>query len=105
MNTCYSAPELLIMLKTKYKILECGTVRTNRRGWDKNVMNLSKTVARGKSKKFYNPINGILFDQWKVNNLVSFISSLPVVGNGTTTQQCGSKKVPFSCPKALQAYN
>ncbi len=36
---------------------------------------------------------------------MSFISSLELVGNGTTMQQCGSEKVPFNCPKALQAYN
>ncbi len=65
-------------------------------------MNLSKTVARGKSKTFYDPINGILFGQWKDNKVVSYISSLPLIGNGTTMQQCGSE-VPFNCPKALQA--
>ncbi len=36
---------------------------------------------------------------------MSCISSLLLVVNGTTMQQCGSEKVPFSCPKALQAYN
>ncbi len=69
------------------------------------VMNLSKTVTWGESNRFYDPINGILFGQWKDKKLVSFISSLLLVGNCTTMQQCGSEKVPFSCPKALQAYN
>ncbi len=55
------------MLKTKYKILVSDTVRTNRRGWDTNTMKLSNTVARGKSKTFYDPMNGILFGQWKDN--------------------------------------
>ncbi len=36
---------------------------------------------------------------------MSFISSLLLVCNGTTMQQSGSKKVPFSCLKTLQAYN
>ncbi len=105
MDNCYSALELFVMLKTKYKILAHGTVGTNRRGWDTNVTNLLRTIARGKSKTFYNPINGILFRQWKDNEVVSFISSLSFVGNVTTMWQCGSKKVPFNCPKALQAYN
>ncbi len=52
MDNCYSAPELFVILKTKYKILACGTVRTNWRGWATHVMNLSKTVIRGESKRF-----------------------------------------------------
>ncbi len=63
------------------------------------------TVTRGKSKTFCNPINGILFGQWKDKKVVSFISSLLLVGNGTTMQQGGIEKVPFNCPKALQTYN
>ncbi len=47
MDNHYSAPELFAMLKTKYKILACGTVWTNRRGWDQNVMSLLKSVTRG----------------------------------------------------------
>ncbi len=43
MDNFYSAVELFFMLKTRYKILACGTVRANRRGWDMNVMNLSKS--------------------------------------------------------------
>ncbi len=38
------------------------------------------------------------------NKIVSFISSLPLVRNGTTMPQCGSKTVSFSCPKAFQPY-
>ncbi len=84
MDNCHSTWELFVMLKTKYKILACGAVRTNRRGSHLNVMNLSKIVARGKSTKFYNPINGILFGQWKDYKVVSVISSLLLVGNSTT---------------------
>ncbi len=53
MDNHYSAPELFVMLKKKYKILACCTVRINRTGWD--------TVTIGESKRFCNPINGILF--------------------------------------------
>ncbi len=63
MNNCYSAPELFVMLKAKYKTLTCGTVWTNRKCWEKNVMNLSKLATRGNSKIFYIPINGLIFGQ------------------------------------------
>ncbi len=104
MDYHYSAFELFVMLTPKYKILACGTARKNRRGLDTYVINLSISVTRGESKRFYNLRNGIVCGKWKDNKVV-FISSLPFVGNGTTIQQCGSKKVPFTCPKALQAYN
>ncbi len=68
-------------------------------------MNLSKSATRGDSKTFYNPINGLLFGQWKDNKAVSFISNLLLVSNGTTMQQNGSKKNSLTCPKALQGYN
>ncbi len=105
MNNCYSAPELFVMLKGKYKTLTCGTVWTNRKCWEKNVMNLSKLATRGNSKIFYIPINGLIFGQCNDNKVVLFISSLLLVGNGKTIQQCGSQRVPYTFPKALQAYN
>jgi len=32
MDNIYSAPELFLMLKLKYKLLACGTIRTNHKG-------------------------------------------------------------------------
>jgi len=69
------------------------------------VMILLKLATRGNFKAFYNPINGLLFGQWKDNEVVSFISTLLLVGNGTTMWQSGSKKIYLTCPKALEAYN
>ncbi len=63
MNNQYSAPDLFVILKTKYMTLACSTICTNRKGWDPKVMNLSKSATRGGSKTFYNPINRILFGQ------------------------------------------
>ncbi len=67
-------------------------------------MNLSKSKSKGKSKCYYNSINVILFGQSNDNKVVPFISTFPSVGNESTNQQCGSEKVSFSCPKALNAY-
>ncbi len=65
-------------------------------------MNFSKSSERGMSKDFYNRVIGILFGQWKCNKVVS---SLPSVGDGVTTRQCGKNKVEFPCPNALIEYN
>ncbi len=68
-------------------------------------MNLSKSATMGNSKTFYDPINGLLFGQWKDNKVVSFISTLMFIGNGTTMQWSGRNKISLACPEALQAYN
>ncbi len=101
MDKHHSAPELFVMLKTKYQILACDTVQTNWKGWDQKMMNLLKSATSGDSKMFYNPINRLLFGQWKDNKVVLFISTLQLVGNRTIMQQSGSEKI--TCPKALQA--
>ncbi len=80
MDNRYSAPELFVMLKLKYKILACGTIRTNRKGWDSDVMCLKKRGVRGESLTKYDPVNEILFGQWRNNKIVSFVSTLPLMG-------------------------
>ncbi len=52
MDNCYSGPEFFNMLMTRYKILECVMIWTNRKGWDQKVMNLSKSATRGHLKTF-----------------------------------------------------
>ncbi len=34
----YSAPEIFVMLKLKYKILAYGTIRPNKKGWNSDIM-------------------------------------------------------------------
>ncbi len=46
MDNWYSAKELFVMQKTKYKILSCCMILTNRKGWDQIVMNLSNLSAK-----------------------------------------------------------
>ncbi len=44
------------------------------------------SANRGKSKCYFDSINGISFGQWKDNKVILFVSNLPLVGIGTTTQ-------------------
>ncbi len=53
----------------------------------------------------YDPINEILFGQWRDNKVVSFVSTLPLVREETVTHCCGSESKTFKCPSALGAYN
>ena len=42
MDNRYSAPDMLIMLKLKYKTLAYGTTRTNRKDWNSEILCLKK---------------------------------------------------------------
>ncbi len=87
MDNYHSAPELFVMLKPQYKILACEMICKNRKGWEQSHMILSTMSKRGTSKINCDKINGILFGQWKDNEVVFFISKLSLVGNGFTTCQ------------------
>ncbi len=50
MDNQYSTPELIVMFKVQYKILACGTICKNNKGWDQSTTNLLKSATRGKSK-------------------------------------------------------
>ncbi len=50
MDNYYTSPELFVMLNTQFKFLACGTIQTNRKGWDQSTINLIKCESRGKSK-------------------------------------------------------
>ncbi len=90
-NWCFG-PELFVMLKMQYKVLACGKIHTNRKEWDQSTMNFNKSVSSGKSKCCFKSIRGILFLQWNNNKVVSFISTLLIVCNESTTQQSRIEK-------------
>ncbi len=64
-----------------------------------------KKGERGECLTKYDPVNEILFGQWRDNKVVSFVSSLPLVGEELITQRCGREVKEFKCPSALCAYN
>ncbi len=53
----------------------------------------------------YDPANKILFGQWRDNKVVSFVSTLPLVGGESVTHWCGREVKTFKCPSPLCAYN
>ncbi len=65
MDNWYSAPELLVMLKTKLKRLAFGIVCINKKGWDQKVTNLSKSATRGDLKCFTTQSTGLCLDNGK----------------------------------------
>ncbi len=53
----------------------------------------------------YDPINEILFGQLRDNKVVSFVSTLPLIGEESVPCWCGRESKTFKCPSALCAYN
>ena len=104
MDNRYSAPELFVMLREKYQILAFGTVRSNRKGWDGSIMNLSKRDERGSSLVKYDPVNRILFGQWNDNKVVSFISTLGISGSVNVSRRVGANTVQLPIEISLKRY-
>ncbi len=105
MDNRYSAPSLFVLLREKYSILACGTVRSNRTGWNSQILNLPKSSPRGTSLIKFDPINKVLFGQWNDNKVVSFISTLGKFGMSTIQRRVGAHKVDLQIPEALKQYS
>ena len=104
MDNRYTAPKLFVFLREKYHILACGTIRSNCKGWDSTVMNLTKTAPRGTSLVKHDPVHCILFGQWNYNKVVSFILSLGVSGTVTVTRKIGAQAIDLPIEECLKWY-
>jgi hypothetical protein len=102
MDNRYSMPTLFILLREKYSILACGTVWSNRIGWNSQILNLPKSSQRGMSLMKFDPVNKVLFGQWNKNKVMSFISMLGVLRMSTIQRRVGANKVDLQIPEALK---
>ena len=64
MDNRYAAPQLLVILRDRLKILATSTVRTNRVGWSKTLMTLKKTATNRRTINLaHDEENGIIIGQ------------------------------------------
>ena len=84
--------------------MACRTIRSNRKGWDGTIMNLSKRAERGSSLVKYDPVNRVLFGQWNDNKVVSFSSTLGISGSVTVSRRVGPTTVDLPIEIALKLY-
>ncbi len=68
-------------------------------------MCLKNKGEQGKCLTKYNPVNEILFGQWRDNKVVSFVSTLPLVGEETANCKQKREIKTFKYRSALCAYN
>ena len=105
MDNRYAAPQLLVILRDRLKVLATGTVRVNRVGWSKSLMNLKKTKTnRGTMKLAHDKVNGVIIGQWVDSKVVNFVSTYENIGTGQVRRQVGPNKESFNCPQMLIRY-
>ena len=103
MDNRYGAPKLFVKLYT-YGILAVATIRKNRKGWDKQVMNLQKSSARGSTLVKYDHVNKLLAVQWNDSKVVSVLSSLGVYGSVSVRRRVGREIKTFQTEKCVVEY-
>ena len=105
MDNRYAAPQLLVILRDRLKILATGTVRSNRVGWNKRLMQLKKTKTNRRTIHLaHDEVNGIVIGQWVDSKVVNFASSYENNGKGQVQGQVGPNKEIFNCPIVLIRY-
>ncbi len=59
----------------------------------------------GKCLTKHDPVKDILFGQWRYNKVMSFLSTLPLVGEEMANRQHGREAKTSKCPSTLCEYN
>ena len=104
MDNQYACASLFVLLRENFDILCAGTTRTNRVGWPKDNMTMSKSAARGTTIRDYDHQNHILCVQSMDNKVVSLTSSLNISGDTPVNRRSGLNVLALTMDKWLEAY-
>ena len=104
MDNRYQCPELAMICRDKYNCYSSGTTRQNRKGWDKQQMNIKKEKNRGTTKVLYDKVHRVITGQWIDSKCVSFTSTLNDVGMGVVKRRVGPDIIEVDCPRSLIKY-
>ena len=105
MDNRYQCPQLAVVLREQYNVLSTGTARKNRTGWDKTLMGLLKSDAKGKSVFAYDKVNRVLCCQWNDSKVVNIVSTVVDTSLTTVYRQKGKERLEFPCPTVLRKYH
>ena len=101
----YSSIELAIYLREKFKILTAGTIRKNRKGFDKDLFAMTVgNSERGDSKLYYDPSYKIAIAQWHDNKVVNVVSTLGLSGKVLINRRVGQSVVEISTERCIREY-
>jgi len=100
----YGAPELLVLA---LEVLNCyctATNRSNRVGWDKQLMTLAKKDGKGTYLLTADKINRVLATQWVDSKVVNVISTLNYSSVGKVFRRVGAIRKEVDCPDVVRKY-
>ena len=101
----YSSIELAIYIREKFKILTAGTIRKNRKGFNKDLFTMTvKNSQRGDSKLYYDPTYKVAIAQWHDNKVVNVVSTLGLSGKVNISRRLGQNVVEISTEKCIREY-
>ena len=108
MDNRYQCPELAVMLcEHAGGICSMGTIRSNRKGWDKEKLTLGvkgRKPARGTYTLFADVTNKFLSIQWMDSKVVSLVTTTNITSIGSVKQQVGANSLEVTCPDAIIQY-
>ena len=101
MDNRYTAPSLFVTLLFIFRIGAIGTCRAKRKGWDPDQFTMTKNMERGATKKFYDKVKCI---QWNDNKVVTIMSTAWCEGEVGIRRRVGSDVKTFQIEKAVKGY-
>lgn len=101
----YQCPELAALLITKCNVYSTGTCRRNRKGWNRDLFNLTKNQNRGSYKMAADKLNRVICMQWVDSKVVNLVTSLSDTSVEEVKRQVGTINRNIPCPTAYVRYN
>ena len=101
MDNRHQCPQLAVMLREHCNVCTTGTTRSNRKGWPKEELNLTKKMDRGTTKMMHDKGNKVTVAQWVDSKAVNVCSTLNTCDVSTARRQIGSERKEFPCPSML----
>ena len=101
----YSSIYLSIYLREKLKILTAGTIWKNRKGYDKELLDMTKKNSeRGDSKFYYDSNYDVGLTQWHDNKVVSVMLTLGLCGKVNIKRRVGADVIDILTEKCIREY-
>ena len=102
----YGCCELGVIARDYFRIFLLSTSRQKRKGWDKDLMTLTKNdTERGDYLLAYDKDNDVIIGQWRDSKVVNFVTTVKDFTIGTAKRQVGSQQKRFPCPNVVLQCN
>lgn len=104
MDNRYVCPEVCLILRDRCGIYSTGTARKNRKGWDKQLLNMEKRGNKWESKICVDRTHQMVALQWRDSKVVSVCSSVMDTTMAMTLRRVGGTRPLVEVPTVLKKY-